>query len=82
MLKEKFELEYTEWMDELNRKRKEMARLETEMKKIKLEEEGRRLKEVKQLSINYSGDLNSKLVGIQMVQNSSLVEWFIIQIMA
>ena len=48
MLKERFEFEYTEWMDELNRKRKEMARLETEMKKIKLEEEGRRLKEVKQ----------------------------------
>ena len=62
MLKERFEFEYTEWMDELNRKRKEMARLETEMKKIKLEEEGRRLKEVKQLSINYSGDLNSELV--------------------
>ena len=48
LLKERFELEYTEWTDELNRKRSEMARLETEMKKIKLEEEGRRLKEVKQ----------------------------------
>ncbi len=42
-----FEAEYAEWTEELERKRAEMARLETEMKKIKLEEEGRRLKEVR-----------------------------------
>ena len=47
ILKDRFEAEYAEWSEQLERKRAEMARLETEMKKIRLEEEGKRLKEVR-----------------------------------
>ena len=47
ILKDRFEAEYAEWSEQLERKRAEMARLEPEMKKIRLEEEGKRLKEVR-----------------------------------
>jgi hypothetical protein len=46
ILNERFEREFAEYSEQLELKRAEMARLETEMKKLKLEEEGKRLREV------------------------------------
>lgn len=50
ILSERFEREYEEYSAMLEIKRSEMARLETEMKKKKLEEEGKRLRQVILLS--------------------------------
>ena len=46
-LSAQFEREYDEYSAMLAAKRAEMGRLETQMKKMKLEEEGKRLREVR-----------------------------------
>lgn len=51
-LSDRFEREFEEFSAMLEIKRMEMARLETETKKRKLEEEGRRLREVRHYFIN------------------------------
>ena len=46
-LSAQFEREYDEYSAMLAAKRAEMGRLETQMKKMKLEEEGKRLRQVR-----------------------------------